>query len=106
MKKITSERLHRAAAANTDFQIIDVREAYEVESGNIGGLHIPMAEVTERRNEIRKDVPVAVCCRSGKRAAAVVHFLETQYDFDNLYCLEGGIEAYAKETDAEITVYG
>lgn len=105
MKKITPDRLLRAAETETDFQIIDVREMYEVESGNIGGLHIPMAEVTERRGEISRDVPVAVCCRSGKRAAAVVHFLETEFHFDNLYCLEGGIEAYAKETDAEITVY-
>jgi rhodanese-related sulfurtransferase len=105
MKNITPDRLLSAAKATTDFQIIDVREAYEVDSGNIGGLHIPMAEVTERREEIRRDVPVAVCCRSGKRAAAVVHFLETEYHFDNLYCLEGGIEAYAKETNAEITVY-
>jgi len=105
MKKITPDKLH-SAAERGNIQIIDVREAYEVESGNIGGLHIPMAEAAERHSELRKDVPVVVCCRSGKRAAAVVHFLETEFHFDNLYCLEGGIEAYADLTDAEITVYG
>lgn len=106
MKKITPDRLSRAFDAGTDFQIIDVREAYETESGNLGGLHLPLAEVAERRDEIRRDIPAVLCCRSGKRAAAAAHFLETEYGIDNLYCLEGGIEAYAEEVDSELTVYG
>ncbi len=106
MKKITPERLSRAFDAGTDFQIIDVRETYETESGNLGGHHIPLAEVAQRREEVRQDVPAVFYCRSGKRAAAAVCFLETEYGRDNLYCLEGGIEAYAREVDSEITVYG
>jgi NADPH-dependent 2,4-dienoyl-CoA reductase/sulfur reductase-like enzyme len=49
--------------------IIDVREKYEYENGNIkGAYNIPLSELRQRINEIPKDLPVYMHCRTGQRS--------------------------------------
>ncbi len=105
MKSMTPKELKDRLDSGEDIQVIDIREDHEVESGNIGGLHIPMAEVMSRLDEVRKDCTVVVHCKSGKRATAMVYALETQLQMDNVFNLEGGIEAWASDIDPEIEVY-
>lgn len=105
MKMYSPEMLAGAITDDRDIQIVDVRETYEVEAGAISGCHIPMGDVLDRLDEIRRDVPVVVYCRSGKRAAAVVHLLTERFHLYNLHVLEGGIEAYANKVNPEIRIY-
>ncbi len=105
MKEITPMALKKKLDAGEDIQIIDIREYHEVESGNIDGLHIPMAEVMDQCDKIRKDCPVVIHCRSGARAEAMIHSLERQKGFENLYHLSGGIQEWANQIDPKITVY-
>jgi rhodanese-related sulfurtransferase len=76
--------------------LIDVRRAYEFESGHIpGALNIEMNELTARAGEIARDQPVLFYCRSGGRSSmAVDAFREAGYDAHNL---AGGIEAWAAQ---------
>ncbi|MFN5628614.1 MAG: rhodanese-like domain-containing protein [Bacteroidota bacterium] len=104
MKEITVQELKLKKDNNEKFQLIDVREEYEVEVGTIGGTHIPMGEILNHLDELSKDIPVIIHCRSGARSAAVVNALEQQHGFTNLYNLKGGITAYANEIDANIKV--
>jgi rhodanese-related sulfurtransferase len=104
MKELTVQELKLKKDNNDKFQLIDVREEYEVEVGNIGGTHIPMGEILNHLDELSKDIPVIIHCRSGARSAAVVNALEQQYGFTNLYNLKGGITAYSNEIDANIKV--
>ena len=49
--------------------IMDVREKAEYERGHVkGSKNIPMSEFSNRLNEIPKDQPVYVHCRSGQRS--------------------------------------
>ena len=105
MKELTPIELKAKLDAGEDIQIIDIRESHEVESGNMKGLHIPMAEVMTRLDEIRKDCPVVVHCRSGARAAAIVYALESQAGYDNIYNLAGGLLSWAESIDPKIIVY-
>lgn len=89
--------------AKERFLLIDVREPYEAERCNIGGKLIPMGEIVEHLNEIPKDIPVVVHCRSGARSAAVINALSTRYGFENLINLKGGILGYGKEVDDGMT---
>ncbi len=86
----------------TPFQLIDVREPYEAEACSIGGTLIPMGEVVDRVEEIRRDVPVVVHCKSGARSAAVINALSSRYGFTNLINLRGGILAFGREVAPEL----
>ncbi|MFK7923347.1 MAG: molybdopterin-synthase adenylyltransferase MoeB [Bacteroidia bacterium] len=90
---------------DTDFQLIDVREAYEYEIVNIQGELMPEGEIEAFLNKVDRNKPVIVHCRSGKRSANVIRKLESEYGFTNLYNLEGGILAYVEEIDNSLPKY-
>ncbi len=105
MKEINVLELKAKQDAKEVFQLIDVREPYEVEICEIGGLNIPLAEVPGRLDEIRKDIPVIMHCRSGKRSSNIISYLEATFGYTNLYNLKGGILEYAQEIDPDMATY-
>lgn len=104
MKEISVQELQEKIENGEDFQLVDVREDFEYETSNLGGLLIPLAGVLIEADKIAKDKPVVVMCRSGKRSAVAIMQLEEQ-GFTNLYNLQGGILAWAQEIDPEMQVY-
>ena len=105
MKTTTVQELKAKQDSNEEFQLIDVREPYEIDICSIDGESIPMGEVMNRVGEISKDKPVIIHCRSGKRSAAVIDSLERNHGFENLSNLTGGILAYASEIDSSLEQY-
>lgn len=106
MYDISATELKAILDRGEEVQIIDIREIHEVDSGEIGGRHIPMAEVLERLSEFRTDIPVVVYCKTGARAAAITYVLRTEKGLDNVISLKGGIAAWANQIDPNINVYG
>lgn len=105
MKEISVKELKEWMDKGEDFQLIDVREPNEYEVAEIGGELIPLATVPDNADKIAKDKKVVVHCRSGKRSANAIQFLEQQHGFDNLYNLTGGILAWSDEIDPDIQKY-
>jgi rhodanese-related sulfurtransferase len=105
MKEKTVEELKAMLDNKEDFQLIDVREEYEFEICNLNGRLIPMGEVPQRTDEISKDKPVVIHCRSGKRSGDIVNYLETNLGYTNLYNLQGGILAWADRIDSSMEKY-
>lgn len=105
MSQISVKKLKALLDEGREIQLIDIREIHEVDSGSIGGHHIPMAELMTRVREIRKDIPVIIHCKSGSRASAMVYSLRHEFDLKNVHLLKGGIEAWAREIDPTVTVY-
>lgn len=104
MKEISVQELKEKKDKHEDFQLIDVREDFEYEMSNLGGVLIPLGGVLIEADKISKTKPVIVMCRSGKRSAAAIMQLE-QRGYTNLYNLQGGILAWADEIDPTINVY-
>ncbi len=104
MKEISVLELKEKIDNGEDFQLIDVREDFEYEMSNLGGLLIPLAGILIEADKIAKDKPVIMQCRSGKRSAIAIQQLE-QKGFTNLYNLRGGILAWAEEIDPNMEVY-
>lgn len=104
MKEISVQELKEKLDSGEDFQLIDVREDFEYETSNIGGLLIPLGGILIEADKVAKDKPVVIMCRSGKRSAAAIMQLEQQ-GFTNLTNLKGGILAWADEIDPNISVY-
>ncbi len=70
--------------------IIDVREEDEWDEGHIiGAKLIPLSELRERLDEIPKDKPVYLHCRSGQRSYNAVLALQNR-GWKNVYNLSGG----------------
>lgn len=105
MKEVTVEDLKQKIDNNEPFQLIDVRETFEYETSNLNGLNIPLGGILIEADQIDRDKPVIVQCRSGKRSAAAIMQLEQVHGFDNLYNLKGGILAWAEAFDANMPVY-
>jgi rhodanese-related sulfurtransferase len=104
MKEISVLELKEKKDKAEDFQLIDVREDFEYEMSNLGGLLIPLGGILIEAEKIDKTKPVIIMCRSGKRSAAAIMQLE-QLGFTNLYNLKGGILAWADEIDPTLNVY-
>lgn len=69
--------------------IIDVRERKEYEAGHlINAINIPLSEIRQRANEIPKDRPVYLHCRSSQRSYYAIMALQNM-GFDNLYNISG-----------------
>ncbi len=79
-----------------DFMLIDVRESFEREHFNIGGLHISMQTVFDRVNEIPKEKIVVLYCQKGIRSMIVIQRLSERYGYQNLINLQGGMDAWLK----------
>lgn len=97
MKEISVEELSRWQAENYPFLLIDVREQFERDLFNIGGIHIPMSELMERKDELKQDIPVIIYCEKGIRSSIIIQRLE-QSGFENLYNLSGGMNAWKRAT--------
>jgi rhodanese-related sulfurtransferase len=104
MKEISVQELKEKLDNGEDFQLVDVREDFEYEMSNLGGLLIPLGGILIETDKIEKEKPVVVMCRSGKRSAVAIMQLEAQ-GFTNLYNLQGGITAWAQEIDPDLQVY-
>lgn len=79
-----------------DFQLIDVREAYEFDLENLGGTLIPLSIFAEKTDSVTKEKPVVVHCKSGARSQKAVDILR-QKGFTNVFNLKGGMLAFAIE---------
>lgn len=72
-------------------QLLDVREETEVNVSRIeGSVTIPLGDLTGRLDELTKDKPTVVLCRSGKRSALAVNILKNNgwHDVANM---KGGL---------------
>lgn len=70
--------------------IADVREQCEWDDGHIiDAKHIPLSELRERLDEIPRDEPVYLHCRSGQRSYNACMALQNR-GYDNVYNIAGG----------------
>jgi rhodanese-related sulfurtransferase len=104
MKEISVDELKNKIDNKEECQLIDVREFAEYQMGNNGGEHIPLSMVPDHIDKISKDKPVYIICRSGRRSANAVMYLEQKYGYQNVFNVEGGMLAWKEEIDASVDV--
>ena len=85
--------------------LLDVREPWEYEICRIdGSVNLPMSQIAQRLAEIPDTGEIVVICHHGVRSRQVIHFLQAQ-TAANLVNLDGGVDAWARDVDAEMPVY-
>ena len=96
-------------AAHGDTVVLDVREAWEVQTACVTAngftlLEIPMHTVPLRLQELNPDQPIAVLCHHGGRSMQVAAFL-VQHGFSHVANVAGGIHAWSAQVDATVPTY-
>lgn len=96
MNDITIQEFkQRESEAEKDFVLVDVREPYEHDEFNVGGMLIPLGEITAQLEKLapHREKEIIVYCRSGQRSRMAKMLLE-QSGFAKVRNLEGGMMAY------------
>lgn len=90
---------------NPNTILLDVREDNEVEICALPNhTHIPMNLIPLKHNELADDAPIVVYCHHGVRSLNVARYLE-HVGFEEIYNLDGGIDAYAQEIEPTMPRY-
>lgn len=85
--------------------VLDVREPFEYDIARIdGSTLVPLGELPDRVGELPRDRQIVVMCKTGVRSAEAITFLQ-QEGFRDVYNLDGGITAWAKEIDPDMARY-
>jgi molybdopterin/thiamine biosynthesis adenylyltransferase/rhodanese-related sulfurtransferase len=102
--EITPRELKTRLDRGDDVYVLDVREPHEYQICNIGGHLIPLGELPQRVHELDSSREIVAHCKSGKRSAQAVEFLQ-QAGFKKIQNLKGGILAWSDEVDPSVPKY-
>ncbi|HYK19702.1 MAG TPA: rhodanese-like domain-containing protein [Pyrinomonadaceae bacterium] len=106
MEEITSTELKQRLDKGDDIQIVDVREDHEVAIGRIpNSIHIPLAQIITRMNEIDPNRETVVHCKMGGRSARAIEALQRSGFTGKLTNLKGGITGWSNEVDPSVPKY-
>ncbi len=97
MLSISAVELQQKLQDKEDFLLIDVREPWEHEDFNIGGILIPMNSLFDNLEKLERDKPVIIYCQKGIRSQIAIQRLHHKFNFTNLVNLSGGMDAWKKE---------
>jgi len=93
---VTVHDLKTMIDSKEKIRILDVRRANEWVEGHIeGSTRIYLGHVPEQVNQLPRDLPIVVVCKTGNRSSFGVSVL-LKARFDQVYNCLGGIEAWIK----------
>lgn len=103
-QEVTIDQLESAIAEGAF--VIDVREAWEFESGHVPQVHhIALNTIPERVSELPKDQRIWVICQSGGRSMTAANYLEPQgFDVVSVAGGTGSWIASGKSTSFEASL--
>ena len=96
-----------------EFILLDVREADELAKVKLDHPYlqwIPLSRIARdplkalSKNVLDKNFEIIVICHHGIRSAQVTAWLRSQ-GWDNIYSMDGGLAAFAREIDPSIGTY-
>ena len=102
--EITPKELKARLDRGDDVYVLDVREPHEYQICNIQGHLIPLGELPQHVHELDSSREIVAHCKSGKRSAQAVEFLQ-KAGFRKISNLKGGILAWSDEVDPRVPKY-
>ena len=89
--ELTMDELNQWLSESGDeIYLVDVRETYEFEDYNIGGINIPLYELQDRIEELPQDKKLIFCCQTGQRSKMAIQLLKALYK-GKMYNLKNGL---------------
>ena len=106
MRELTSDecKAHLQLATDTPL-LLDVREPWEYRIVHLeGSTLIPMRQIPQQAESLDPDQETIVICHHGIRSRQVARYLES-LGFSNVINLDGGVDAWARNTDTDLPTY-
>jgi len=105
VEQLEPEELRSRQLAGELWQIVDVREPWEIEIASVSGtINIPMAGIVDRLHELDSSKATAVLCHSGARSQRVASFLADR-GFTRVANISGGIDRWSQTADPAVARY-
>jgi sulfur-carrier protein adenylyltransferase/sulfurtransferase len=104
IQQMSVKELKERREAGEDVFVLDVREPYEYQIANLGGVLMPMNDVPRRLAELDREREIVVHCKSGGRSQRAAEFLQ-QAGYAKVKNLAGGIDAWTREIDPSMPKY-
>lgn len=102
---VSVQELKHKMETNGALTILDVREPFEYEIARIEGSRlIPLGELPDRLNDLKRDDYIVVHCHSGMRSAKAVEMMR-RAGFASVFNLEGGIDKWSEDIDPTVPKY-
>lgn len=99
-----AEYVARVAAGEL-WQLVDVREPWEIETASIENtVDIPLRDLPSRVSELDPEQPVAFICHGGGRSARAAELCAAR-GFARVANIRGGIDAWSLTVDPGIPRY-
>jgi len=105
VKNISVFELNEMRKKNEEFFLIDVREQFEKDICDLGGVRMSYNDLTNNFDKIPRNQPVIVYCHYGERSFFITNFLTVKAGFKNVYNLAEGINAWAEKIDTTMNKY-
>ena len=87
------------------FQLIDVREVHEFQSGHLEtSFSLPLSRLNGKLPDLAKEQPWVILCQQGGRSRKAVQYLREKEPQLSLLNLEGGIAAWVKSNGMQLIV--
>lgn len=96
--------LKRRIDGGESLLLLDVREAIEYETVNLGGKLIPLGELPARLAELDPRQEIIVYCHHGVRSVTAVNFLRAN-GLGRARNLAGGIDRWSLDIDSSVRRY-
>lgn len=97
VERVALDALAARVDADSDLQILDVREQQEWDNGHIpGSLFTPWHDITALPDDLDAGRPVAVICGSGQRAAVAASLLQHHGAQEVIHVVDGGVPAWGR----------
>jgi len=108
---ISASELKRRLDSDETLQLVDVREAMELDLARLQQpvIHLPLSQsetwIEQISSLINRDVPVVVLCHAGIRSWQFACWLMEAQGYEQVLNLQGGIDAWSVSADPSVPRY-
>jgi rhodanese-related sulfurtransferase len=104
-ESISPTELSKRLKSGEKINLIDVREPTEYDLSRIEEAKLlPLSQFNEWINDLEPEEEIIVMCHHGIRSANLCLFL-VRNGFEKVFNLDGGIDLWSKEVDANVPRY-
>jgi adenylyltransferase/sulfurtransferase len=89
-KLINEISLQELNLKKEDYLLVDVREEFEFEEFNLGGINIPLYNLLTEKNKISREKDVVFCCQTGQKSKIALEILKPFFK-QKLFSLKNGL---------------